>query len=136
MTEETPYRVVLTAEAERQLEEELARSRRMWSAGHQKKFGQELRDFIGRIARFPKMHRQRPESFGVRVAWFKTLRIAYFVNDETREMEVVAFIWRRELETVLNEIPEYSDRERGGRMRPAGRAVDKSGGGYNQFLTQ
>ena len=91
-------------EAERQLAHEMRYSRRRWGKAHQQVFRRGLRAYIQEIAENPQTRRARPESFGVRVARWKGLRIAYLLNDEKREMVIVAFIGRNRLiETALPE---------------------------------
>lgn len=98
------YRIVVTPEAERQLSHEMRYSRRRWGKTHQQEFRRGLRSYIGEVAENPHVHRKRPESFGVRVAQWKGLRIVYLLDDEEKRMMVVAFVGRNRLiENALSE---------------------------------
>lgn len=98
------YRIGLTPEAERQLSHEMRYSRRRWGRAHQQEFRRSLRAYIGQIAENPHVHRERPESFGVRVARWQGLRIVYLLNDAARQMIVVAFVGRNRL--IENALPD------------------------------
>lgn len=82
------YRIVLTPEAERQLTHEMRYSRQRWGKGHQQAFRRALRTYLDQVADNPHVHRERPESLGVRVARWKGLRIAYLLDETERRMIV------------------------------------------------
>lgn len=98
------YRIVLTPEAERQLTHEMRYSRQRWGKAHQQGFRRGLRAYLGQLAENPHLHRERPESFDVRVARWKGLRIAYLLDEPKQRMVVVAFVGRNRLiENALSE---------------------------------
>lgn len=98
------YRIVVVPEAERQLAHEMRYSRQRWGKAHQQDFRRSLRAYVNQIAENPHVHRVRPESYGVRVARWKGLRIAYLLNDDAREMIIVAFVGRNRL--IENALPD------------------------------
>lgn len=98
------YRILITPEAERQLSHEMRYSRRRWGKAHQKAFRHGLRVYIGQIAENPLVHRERPESFGVRVAQWKGLQVVYLLNEEQQQMIIVAFVGRNRL--IENALPD------------------------------
>jgi plasmid stabilization system protein ParE len=98
------YRILLTPEAERQLSHEMRYSRRRWGKAHQQEFRRGLRTYIGQIAENPHVHRERPESFGVRVAQWKGLQVVYLLNEEALRMIIVAFVGRNRL--IENALPD------------------------------
>ena len=96
------YRILVVPEAERQLAHEMRYSRRRWGKAHQQAFRRSLRAYLQEIADNPHVHRARPESFNVRVARWKGLRIAYLLDEDRLEMTIVAFVGRNRLiETAL-----------------------------------
>lgn len=98
------YRIVLTPAAEQQLAHEMRYSRQRWGKAHQQDFRRGLRAYLGQLAENPHVHRERPESFDVRVARWKGLRIAYSLDESERRLVVVAFVGRNRLiETALPE---------------------------------
>lgn len=96
------YRIIVVPEAVRQLTHEMRYSRRRWGKAHQQDFRRGLRTYLDEVAGNPHVHRARPESFGVRVARWKGLRVAYLLNEDRLEMIIVAFVGRNRLiETAL-----------------------------------
>ena len=104
------YRIVLTPEAERQLTHEMRYSRQRWGKNHQRQFRRGLQTYLRQVADNPHIHRERPESFDVRVARWKGLRIAYLLDEAERRMIVVAFVGRNRLiENALAEDMKKGD---------------------------
>ena len=98
------YRIALTPEAERQLAHEMRYSRQRWVKAHQQEFRRGLRAYLGQLAENPHLHRERPESFDVRVARWKGLRIAYLLDEPNQRIVIVAFVGRNRLiENALSE---------------------------------
>lgn len=98
------YHIVLTPEAERQLSHEMRYSTQRWGKTHQQNFRRSLRAYLTQLADNPHVHRQRPESFNVRVARWKGLRIVYLLQEDERRMIIVAFIGRNRL--IENALPD------------------------------
>lgn len=69
----------------------------MGGKAHQQDFSHNLRAYLGQLAENPYVHRQRPESFNVRVAHWKGLRIDYLLQEDERRMIIVAFVGRNRL---------------------------------------
>lgn len=86
------YHIVLTLEAQRQLSHEMRYSRQRWGKAHQQDFSRSLQAYPAQLAKNPHVHRQRPESFDVRVARWKGLRIVFLLQEDDRCMIIVAFV--------------------------------------------
>ena len=78
--------------------------RRRWGKVHQQAFRRGLRVYVGQVAENPHVHRERSESFGVRVAQWKGLQVVYLLNEEEQRMIIVAFVGRNRL--IENALPD------------------------------
>lgn len=105
----SPYRIVLTPEAERQLSHDMRYSRQRWGKAHQPNFRSSLRAYLTQLAENPHVHRQRPEFFDVRVAHWKGLRIVYLLQEEEGRIIIVAFVGRNRL--IENALPDKFNKQ-------------------------
>jgi plasmid stabilization system protein ParE len=86
------YRIRVTPWAARQLKEEMACSRRHWGRQHQQAHRKALLEHLETIAARPGGHRERPElGAGVRLVRQRGLYIAFVVNEDARQVEVIGF---------------------------------------------
>jgi plasmid stabilization system protein ParE len=86
------YAIRITPWAARQLEEEMAWSRRRWGKPHQLTYRRSLLERLERIAANPHGYRERQElGPGVRLVHHQGLYIVFLVNDANRQVEVVGF---------------------------------------------
>lgn len=92
MTAAAAYRIRITPWAARQLQEEMAWSRRRWGRPHQQAYRRALLERLEAIATHPRGHRERPElGGGVRLVRHRGLYIAFVINEALRQVEVIGF---------------------------------------------
>lgn len=71
---------------------------------HHRAFSKEVQASLKRVARLPYASPENPDHAGLRSIWVKSLHFVFVVGEAKKEIQVVAVLWRQELNTGLEAI--------------------------------
>lgn len=87
------YTYVLTKEAEREFDRELAYSEEHWGTKHARQYAAELRHKLRSIAQTPQMYAQRSDILpGIRICHYKGNKIIYAIIEQKKQVIVVGLL--------------------------------------------